>query len=82
MDGSKLKVLIKHGAPEEEMANHSSILAKMWKILLQMGIPEYFIYLLISCIQVKMQQLEQYMEQLTGSKLGKEYNKAVYFHPV
>ena len=22
------------------------------------------------------------MRQLTGSKLGKEYNKAVYFHPV
>ena len=31
---------------------------------------------------VKKQQLEPYMEQLTGSKLGKEYNKAVYCHPV
>ena len=29
-------------------------------------------------IQVKKQQLELDMEQLTGSKLGKEYNKAVY----
>ena len=28
-----------------------------------------------------MQQLEVNMEQSTGSKLGKEYNKAVYFHP-
>ena len=27
---------------------------------------------------VKKQQLEPYMEQLTGSKLGKEYDKAVY----
>ena len=27
---------------------------------------------------VKKQQLEPYMEQLTGSKLGKEYYKAVY----
>ena len=30
------------------------------------------------CIQVKKQQLEQDMEQQTGSKLGKEYVKAVY----
>ena len=28
-----------------------------------------------------MQQLELDMEQLTGSKLGKEYDKAVYCHP-
>ena len=32
-------------------------------------------------IQVKKQQLELDMEQLTGSKLGKEYNEAVYCHP-
>ena len=30
---------------------------------------------------VKKQQLEPDMEQWTGSKLGKEYNKAVYCHP-
>ena len=30
---------------------------------------------------VKKQQLELDMEQLTGSKSGKEYLKAVYFHP-
>ena len=29
------------------------------------------------CIQVKKQQLEQDMEQQTGSKLGKKYFKAV-----
>ena len=29
---------------------------------------------------VKKQQLESYMEQLTGSKLGKEHVKAVYCH--
>ena len=33
------------------------------------------------CIQVKKQQLELDMEQWTGSKLGKEYVKAVYCHP-
>ena len=31
-------------------------------------------------MQVKKQQLEQDMEQQTGSKLGKEYIKAVYCH--
>ena len=31
-------------------------------------------------MQVKKQQLEPDMEQLTGSKLGKEYVKAAYCH--
>ena len=33
------------------------------------------------CMQVKKKQLELDMEQHTGSKLGKEYVKAVYCHP-
>ena len=32
-------------------------------------------------MQVKKQQLELDMEQLTGSRSGKEYVKAVYCHP-
>ena len=32
-------------------------------------------------MQVKKQQLEADMEQWTGSKLGKDYSKAVYCHP-
>ena len=32
-------------------------------------------------MQVKKQQLETVMEQQIGSKLGKEYIKAVYCHP-
>ena len=32
-------------------------------------------------MQAKKQQLELDMEQQTGSKLGKEYFKAVYCHP-
>ena len=32
-------------------------------------------------MQVKKQQLELDMEQLTGSKSGKEYVKTVYCHP-
>ena len=34
-----------------------------------------------TCMQVKKQQLESVTEQQTGSKLGKEYAKAVYCHP-
>ena len=33
-------------------------------------------------MQVKKEQLELYMEQVTGSKLEKEYDKAVYCYPV
>ena len=33
------------------------------------------------CMQVKKQHLEPDMEKLTGSKLGKQYIKAVYCHP-
>ena len=32
-------------------------------------------------MQVKKQQLEPDLEQWTGSRLGKEYVKAVYRHP-
>ena len=34
-----------------------------------------------TCVQVKKQHLEPAMEQRTGSKLAKEYVKAVYYHP-
>ena len=33
-------------------------------------------------MQVRKQQLELNMEEQTGSKMGKEYVKAVYSHPV
>ena len=33
-------------------------------------------------MQVRKQRLEQDMEQHTGSKSGKEYIKAVYWHPI
>ena len=46
-----------------------------------MGIPDHLICLREICTQVKKQQLEPDMEQWTGSKLGKEYVKAVYCHP-
>ena len=46
-----------------------------------MGIPDHLAYFLINYMQVKRQYLELDMEQLTDSKLGKEYVKAVYCHP-
>ena len=45
---------------------------------------EYQISLPVSwetCMHVKKQQWEQIIEQLSGSKLGKESDKAVYCHP-
>ena len=36
---------------------------------------------MLTNIQVKKQQLESDKEQQTGSKLGKEYIKAIYCHP-
>ena len=55
---------------------------KLWKILKEMGILDHLTCLLRNlCLQVKKQQWEPDMEQQTGSKLGKEYVKAVYYHP-
>ena len=46
-----------------------------------MGVPDHLTCFLRNFMQVKKQQLELDMEQQTGSKLGKEYVKAVYCHP-
>ena len=51
---------------------------KLWKILQEMGIPDHLPASWEICTQVKKQQLEPDMEKMTGSKLGKEYVKAVY----
>ena len=51
---------------------------KLWKIQ-EIGLPDYLTR--ETCTQVRKQQLELHMEQQTGSKLGKEYIKAVYCHP-
>ena len=45
-----------------------------------MGVSDHLTYLLRN-LQVKKQQLELDMEQWTGSKLEKEYIKAIYCHP-
>ena len=45
-----------------------------------MGLPDQLVSW-ETCVWVKKQQSEPDMEQLIGSKLGKEYDKAVYCHP-
>ena len=52
---------------------------KLWTILKKMGIPEHLTYLLRNLYAVKKLELD--MEQQTGSRLRKEYIKAVYCHP-
>ena len=52
-----------------------------WKILKKMGISDQLTCLCETYMQVKKQQLEPDLEQWTASKLGKKYNKAVYYHP-
>ena len=54
---------------------------KLWKILKEMGIPDHPTVFWEICMWVKKQHLESDIEGLTGSILGKEYNKAVYYHP-
>ena len=41
---------------------------ELWKILKEMGIPDYLTCLLRNCMQVRKQQLELYIEHQTGSK--------------
>ena len=53
---------------------------KLWKILKEMGTPDHPVTWETG-MQDKKQQLEPNMKQQIGSKLGKEYDKAVYCHP-
>ena len=55
---------------------------KLWKIMKERGIPNHLTASWEVCMQVKKQQLEPYMEKLTGLKLGNDYTKSVYCHPV
>ena len=54
---------------------------KLWKILKEMGMPDHLTCLLRN-LSAGQEATELDMEQQTGSKLGKEYVKAVYCHPV
>ena len=60
-----------------DCVNHN----KLWKVLQEIGIPDHLTCLLRNLYAGQEQQLELDMEQQTGSKLGKEYIKALYCHP-
>ena len=53
---------------------------RLWKVLKEMGMPDHLLVSWETCMKIKKQQLliELNMEQPTGSKLGKEYDKAIY----
>ena len=55
---------------------------KLWKILKEMGIPDDLTCLLRNLYAGQEAWLELEMEQQTGSKLGKEYVKVIYCHPI
>ena len=55
--------------------------SKLWKILQQMQIPDHLTCLLRK-LYAGQEETELDMEQWTGSKLVKEYIKAVYCDPV
>ena len=54
---------------------------KLWKILKEMGIPDHLTCLLRNLCAGQETTVRLDMEKETGSKLGKEYVKAVYCHP-
>ena len=53
-----------------------------WKIPKEMGIPDNFTSLLRNLYAGQKAIIRNFMEKLTGSKLEKEYIKAVYCHLV
>ena len=54
---------------------------KLWKILKEMEIPDHLTYLLRNLYAGEEATVRPDIEQWTGSKLGKEYSKAIYCHP-
>ena len=65
-------------AKDFDCVNHH----KLWNILQEMGIPDHLTCLLRNMYAGQEATVRLDMEQQTGSKLGKEYIKAVYCHPV
>ena len=62
-------------------AKASDCVETNWKILKDMGKPYHLTCILRNLYAGQKLQLEPDMEQGTGSKLGKEYIRAVYCHP-
>ena len=54
---------------------------KLWKLLKEIGIPDHLTCLLRNLYAGQEATVSMDMEKRTGSKLGKEYVKAVYCYP-
>ena len=55
---------------------------KLWKILQEMGIPDHLTCILRNLYAGQETTVKLDMKQWTGSKLGKEYVKAICYQPV
>ena len=64
-------------AKEFDCVDHN----KLWKILQGMGIPDHLTCLLRNLYAGQEATVRSSHGTWTGSKLGKEYNKAVYYNP-
>ena len=53
---------------------------KLWEILKEMEVPDHLTCLLRNLYVSQERTVRTRMEQLTGSKWGKRYNKAIYCH--
>ena len=53
---------------------------KLWKILKEIGVPEHLTCFLRNPYSCQEETVRMDMEQQTGSKLGKEYVKAIHSH--
>ena len=69
-------LLFLHSTKAFDCVDHN----QLWKILKEMGIPDHLPCLLRN-LYAGQEVTELDMEQQTGSKLGKEYVKAVHYHP-
>ena len=88
LEEPEIKLLTSIGSLKKRIPEHllqlrcAKAIDCVWKILQGMETPEHLTCAFWEiCTQVRKQQLEPDMEQWTGSKLGKEYVKAVYCHP-
>ena len=54
---------------------------KLWEILKKMGILDHLIFILRN-LYVGQETTVRTLYGMTSSKLGKEYDKAIYYHPV
>ena len=67
-----------HGSPGKNTGVVCVDHNKLWKILKEMGIPDHLTCLLRNLYAGSEGAVKPHMEQWAGSKLGREYDKAVY----